>query len=59
MPKRKRTKDSEYLRFRPYKAFTTPPANSQSDRQTTVLRALLIVGAGILLLFAALSLKHP
>jgi anti-sigma-K factor RskA len=55
MPKKLRTKNSDYLRFRPYRAFTSPvagPANVTWGK--AFWRAALIVGAVALVLGGAL-----
>ncbi|HEY3898975.1 MAG TPA: hypothetical protein VGM54_10205 [Chthoniobacter sp.] len=58
MPKRSWKKDSEYLRFRPYRAFTTPAQESRSDRWTIFWRAVMLVGGAIVLFLAAMSLAR-
>jgi hypothetical protein len=57
MPKSPRKKDSDYLRFRPYRAFTEQPTNNSSaDRWTLFWRIVIALGALALVFFAALSL---
>lgn len=58
MAKRKRARESDYLRFRPYRAFTTPPANVGAERSTVVWRVVLTVGALALAAFVAMHLSH-
>lgn len=58
MAKRKRARESDYLRFRPYRAFTTQPANVGADRATIFWRVVLGVGAATLLAFVATHLSH-
>lgn len=58
MAKRKRERESDYLRFRPYRAFTTQPANVGADRWTSFWRFVLIVGALAVLAFVAMHLSH-
>ncbi len=51
MSKIQRTKDSDYLRFRPYRAFTSPAVQSSNVTWAKALgRAALIVGLVALLL---------
>ena len=51
MLKKLRTKDSDYLRFRPYRAFTSSPADPTDLTWGKALwRAALVVGAVALLL---------
>jgi len=58
MAKRKRARESEYLRFRPYHAFTTPPATENAGRWTSLWRFVAMVAALALLAFAALHWSH-
>jgi len=44
MPKKLRTKDSDYLRFRPYRAFTSPAVPSPEDAaRKTLWRGVLLL----------------
>lgn len=59
MPKNQRGKDSDYLRFRPYHAFTSPaiePANVTWRK--ALWRAVLLLGAVVLLVAVALWFGH-
>ncbi len=57
MPKKTRRKDSDYLRFRPYHAFTSPAIDPvDANRRTALWRAVLIAGAVVLLAAATLWL---
>jgi hypothetical protein len=58
MPKRQVKKDSEYLRFRPYRAFTTPVEEPRTDRSTIFWRAVLLVGGAVVIFLAAMSLAR-
>jgi len=57
MPKHYQKKDSEYLRFRPYRAFTAQPINpSKSDGWVVFWRVIIVLGALALLSFATFTL---
>ena len=57
MPKRLRTKDSEYLRFRPYRAFTDRPATSPiSEWKKWAVRGGMILAAALVILMTYIYL---
>jgi len=56
MPTQLRKKNSDYLRFRPYRAFT--PAPEKTDRSKLLWHPVVIVGAMLLLTLLALGLIH-
>lgn len=58
MAKRKRERESDYLRFRPYHAFTSQPATDRAGAWTFFWRFMLVVGALALLAFAVLHWSH-
>ncbi|MEP6671500.1 MAG: hypothetical protein ABJF10_20225 [Chthoniobacter sp.] len=59
MSKKPRGKDSDYLRFRPYHAFTSPPVDPGRNAAALLLwGAGLLVGAVALLVAGALWLSH-
>jgi hypothetical protein len=59
MPKRQwKKKDSEYLRFRPYRAFTTPVQETRGDGWTVFWRAVVLVGGAAVIFLAAMSLAR-
>jgi len=59
MSKNQRGKDSDYLRFRPYHAFTSPPAASPRSAVGALLRwAMLLAGIVALLVAVALWWSH-
>jgi hypothetical protein len=59
MPKRQwKKKDSEYLRFRPYRAFTTPVQDSRTDGWTIFWRALVLVAGAAVIFIAAMTLAR-
>jgi hypothetical protein len=59
MPKRQwKKKDSDYLRFRPYRAFTTPVQDTRGEGWTIFWRAVVLVGGAAVIFVAALSLAR-
>jgi len=55
MPQRQRRNDSDYIRFRPYHAFTSTPADRfRSDRWNAVWRVVLTIGILALISGAAI-----
>ena len=55
MPQKLRTKNSDYLRFRPYRAFTSPAADPANITWGKALwRAALLVGAVALVIAGTL-----
>jgi hypothetical protein len=54
MPKPiRRRKDNDYIRFRPYHAFTTPAGQSREPGQKALWRIIWLIGVIVLLLAAA------
>ena len=60
MPPKQRGKDSDYLRFRPYHAFTSPAAGPARNAWGTLLwrGVLLVGGVGLLAAVGLWVLNH-
>jgi hypothetical protein len=58
MPKKLRTKNSDYLRFRPYRAFTAPSVHATEVAERKALwRTVLILAVVALLIAGAVWLR--
>jgi hypothetical protein len=54
MPKRSPRKDSDYIRFRPYHAFASAPADESRNKSRKIIWwAVLIIGAAFAVLVGA------
>jgi hypothetical protein len=59
MSKKPRGKDSDYLRFRPYHAFTSPAVEpADATWRKALWRSVLLLGGLALMIAAALWLSH-
>jgi hypothetical protein len=57
MPKPTRRKESDFLRFRPYHAFTTAADRTRENGRKVMLRIVWVAGI-ILLIFIAATQMH-